>query len=280
MKKIITTAAMLVAASLALSGCSGGGARDAASQPQGQSTSASAPVSASPDTTTSDEANFENAIKFTKLSFRDEHDEAKELVAPDSPASKFLHHQQKHLESLELEATNYLTSDFEFKPDRAKRQIKIIEIPSPGMHEDPSGREPEEITHVWSAFQHAPDGKIISWTHKWGPIEKSLWSKPASDQALGLKATLVSAYHATNGNLTVITNLKASRKVEIYGATYVPAKGYRKDAIAYSSAYEFSKGDRYLAYFQFKKSEIGGKIRIEVTSESSYGDHAIELTIK
>jgi hypothetical protein len=269
MKKIISAAAMLTAAALALAGCSGGGASDHPAQSQSEPA-----VSTASDETPSAEpiGDFATAVKFTKLTHANEYREANQLVAPESPAARYLVHQVKIDKAQSI--AGYDASEEErpsVKPDPATGSIKI---------KFEKTEESPALSYVWKDFAFE-QGKITGWTGKSGPIQDVLWSRTTTDSKLSTRAKLESAYRGNNGNLYVVVELSASKGRGFGDAEYSARGGYRQ-AVLEQSASDLSKGEKTLAYFVFKNAKFGGTLHIPFYDEtgSSYGDWELELKIK
>jgi hypothetical protein len=262
-------AAAILGATLALVGCSGGGANDV-TQPQGEPTvSTPADETPTPGPVSDD---FSTAVKFTKLSHQNKHKEANGLVVPESPAARYLAHQVLITKAQSL--AGYDESEDEepsVKPDPATGSIKIK------FARTESG---SALSYTWRDFTFE-QGKITGWTGKSGPVKDVLWTRTTTDSKLSTKAKLESAYRSNSGNLYVVVELSASKGRGFGDAEYSAHDGYRQTVME-QNASDLAKGEKTLAYFTFKNAKFGGTLHIPFYDQtgSSYGDWELKLKIK
>ncbi len=257
-------AAAILGATLAMAGCSGGGANDAA-QPQGEVT-VSTPADETPAPSTS--SDFDTAVKFTKLVHKNDYEEAGELVKPESPAARYVAHQT--LTEKAERIAGYTRDDEEapgIKGDPATGTVKI-------KYED----EPK-TTYVWRDFTFE-QGKITGWVGKQGPVKDVLWSRESKDSALGATARLASAYRGSSGSMYMVVEFSAKRDVDLsYMPSYAAKDGYRQNASDFSGD-ELAKGEKTLVHYTFDDAKFGGKLRLKIASASGYDTANLELVIK
>jgi hypothetical protein len=257
-------AAAILGATLAMAGCSGGGANDAA-QPQGEVT-VSTPADQTPAPTTS--SDFDTAVKFTKLAHKSDYEEAGQLVKPESPAARYVAHRTLIRKAERI--AGYAGEDEEipsFKPDPATGSIKI------------KYDGEETLTYTWRDFTF-DQGKIIGWVGKQGPVQDVLWSRESKDSALGTTARLASAYRGNGGSMYMVVEFSAKRDVDLsYMPSYAAKDGYRQNASDFSGD-ELAKGEKTLVYYTFDDAKFGGKLRLKIASASGYDTANLELVIK
>ena len=261
-------AAAILGATLALAGCSGGGAGDPAQQTE-PTVSTPADEIPAPSPMSDD---FSTAARFTKLSHQNRHKEANALVVPESPAARYLAHQT--LINKAQSIAGYDQSEDEepsVKPDPATGSIKFKFAKTE--------REPA-LSYIWRDFTFE-QGKITGWTGKSGPVTDVLWTRTTTDSKLSTKAKLESAYRSNSGNLYIVVELSAGKSRGFGEAEYAAHGGYRQTVME-QNASDLSKGEKTLAYFTFKNAKFGGTLHIPFYDQtgSSYGDWALKLKIK
>ena len=212
-------AAAILGTTLALAGCSGGGAGDPAQQTE-PTVSTPADETPAPSPMSDD---FSTAVRFTKLSHQDRHKEANALVVPESPAARYLAHQTLITKAQSI--AGYDESEGEepsVKPDPATGSIKIK------FAKTESG---PALSYTWRDFTFE-QGKITGWTGKSGPVEDVLWTRTTTDSRLSTKAKLESAYRSNSGNLFVVVELSANKGRGFGDAEY---RGHSKECHQASS---------------------------------------------
>jgi hypothetical protein len=260
-------AGAILGATLALAGCSGGGASDHPVQ-QTEPTVSTPPDETPAPTPVSDD--FATAVKFTKLTHQSRYKEASGLVVPESPAARYLAHQTLMRKAQQIAGYNQ-SGDEEpsLKPDPTTGTIKI-------RYEDQSEGETK---YTWRDFTFE-QGKITGWTGASGPVKDVLWSRESKDSALGATAELASAYRTNAGNMDVVVEWCAKRDIDLsYEPSYSAKGGYRQHASDFN-ADELADGEKTLAYYTFDDAKFGGKLRLKIASASGYSTANLELAIK
>jgi hypothetical protein len=264
----ITKIAAAVLATLALAGCSGGGAKDQPAAVTEPSVSTPADSTPSPEPM----GDFATAVKFTKLAHQDKFKEANALVVPESPAERYLVFQVSSNKAYEIAGVDTTNDEPpKFTPDPAAGTIKIKVAKT---------EDSPAYSYVWRDFVYE-QGKIKSWTGKTGPVQDVLWTRTTTDSKLSTKAKLKSAYRANSGNLYAVVELSASRARGFGDAEYMAKGGYRQ-AVSEQNAADLSAGERTLAVFVIKGAKFGGVLHIPFYdgTGSSYGDWQLDLKIK
>ena len=205
--------------------------------------------------------NFNNALEFTRMVHLGKYGAAAGLVAPQSPAARYVAHQQAADKAQEINGDDATVNpdDYAFDPDPKDGTIKI---------DTGDG----ETVYTWKEFAYDANGKIVSWTGASGPVAKVLWSKESKASALGASARLVSAYRSNTGDMWVVVEWSAKRKVMINGSpSYSANGGYKQSPQSWSSQNELAAGEKTLAYYSFAGAKFGGKLRLDVDTPS-YSD--------
>ena len=108
-----------------------------------------------------------------------------------------------------------------------------------------------------------------------------LWSKESKDSALGASARLVSAYRSNAGDMWVVVEWSASRKVLISGSPSYSAKGgYKQAPESWSNQDELAAGEKTLAYYSFAGANFGGKLRLEADTPNYSKNETLVLNVK
>ncbi len=264
----VVSAAAAALLALTLGACSTGGAsaNQNGSVPEATPTVSTPLESPSP----ASRSNFDNAFELTRLVHFGKYGPAAALVSPESPAARYLAHQRAANKASEINGEDTTTNeeDYTFDADPEAGTIQI---------DTGDG----ETVYTWKDFAYDPSGKVLSWTGASGPVADVLWSKESKDSALGGSARLVSAYRSNAGDMWVVVEWSASRKVMINGSPSYSAKGgYKQEAESWSSQSELAAGEKTLAYYSFAGAKFGGKLRLDVNSPSYSKSETLVLNVR
>lgn len=185
MKKTLAITGITLAAIVGLSACS---QPNVTVTPQA---SASATVSSEKPAADS----WDNVTAFVKAQWDNRTKESLQYVSPGSPAEKYADYQ---IAVHEAERTNGAPSDdtaFTYLDDASEGTVTVT--------------YPDGTEVVWSDFKVDPQGKIVSWTGKSGPLEDALWTKDQTVHASDTDVELVGAYRANGGSLYIVLDVAA-----------------------------------------------------------------------
>ena len=276
MKK--TALAILTAALLGLSACSGGsGGAQASQAPSGDVTVSTPPDTPTPSPTPTEDPNkdFKTAVEFTTLTHNDEHAEAARLVKPESPAARYLAHQTLAAKAEKIGGAPDNDEVPTIKSDAKTQSIKVTFAADEPV-EGEKAKKP--LTYTWKDFTF-DDGKITGWTGKSGPVKNVLWTRETTAAAKGRKAVLKSAYKANSGALVIVVELSSKVATGFTYGEYAANGGYRQEVSdQYDS--ELSKGEKTLAEFVVPDAPFGGKLHIPFTDAEGFDQGEMLLTIK
>ena len=155
--KVSAAAAALLA--LTLGACSSGGASATRNGSVPEATPTVSTPAESPSAPS--ESNFSNALEFTRMTHFDKYGPAAALAAPESPAARYLAHQEATNKAQQIngdDTTNTAEDDYAFDADPDAGTIKI---------DTGDG----ETVYTWKDFSYDPR-KIVSWTGASGPVAK------------------------------------------------------------------------------------------------------------
>lgn len=233
------------------------------------STPADSPTEVAPSTASEPSNNqFATAVEFSRLVWNGEDEQAGAMVADNSAAARYIVHQINNGKALRVDGRDIEAGTYAIKGDD-KTGVVTIEP------------EDDDTSYVWKAFTFDSASKITGWTTPNGPVGKVLWSRESSDESVGAKGRLVSAYRATAGTMAIVVEMSATKTVQLgYTAEYAPTGEYKQKSSDQSSIDSLAKGEKALLYFEFEDAKFGGKLTIPVTSGKNYDSGTITLRIR
>jgi hypothetical protein len=254
--------AAALAASLLLTGCSGGIAGSVTENPD-----------AAPEATTANPAApsssdyLASALKFTRLVHLGKHSQAQSLVEPNSPAARYIAHQLADTKAYKIDGLGDSNVEGDWKISGDEKTGKVRIKPSDGS-----------ASYTWEQFTYSGAGNITGWTGASGPIESALWTRESSDTGLGVTVRLVSAYRTNIGAMRMVVDYSTKRDVELsYTASYAARGGDRQDATEQSSQNELEEGEETVTHYSFADATFGGTLRLKVVSIE--GGQAADLVL-
>ena len=240
-----------LAASLLLTGCSGGIAGSGAENPE-----AAPEASTANPTAPSSRDYFASALKFTRLVHLGEHTRAGSLVEPSSPAARYIAHQLADTRAYKIDGLGDSNVESDWTIDGDDKTGKVRIKPSDGS-----------ASYTWERFTYSAAGKITGWTGASGPIESALWTRESQDSELGVTVRLVSAYRTNIGAMRMVVDYSTNRDVDLsYTASYAARGGDRQNSTEQSSPSELDKGEETFTHYSFADAKFGGTLRMKVAS--------------
>lgn len=265
---VVATATLAV---LCLGACSGGGSpTEQAAAPVTPKISTPVDSPSTPPATASAPSNnqFTKAVEFSRLVWNGEDEQAGALVADNTPAARYIVHQINYDKALRVSGLDNEIVGYTIKGDEKTGAVSI------------EGEDDDE-TFVWKSFTFDSAGKVTGWSTPNGPIAKILWSRESSDESVGAKGRLVSAYRTTSGGVTMVVEMSATKTVQLgYTAEYAPTGDYKQQSTDQSSIDSLAKGEKTLLYYYFEDAKFGGKLTIPVSSGKNYDSGTITLRIR
>ncbi|HSU36544.1 MAG TPA: hypothetical protein VLJ88_12875 [Propionibacteriaceae bacterium] len=258
--------AAVLAASLLLSGCSGGMAGSGTGNP-GAAPEAS---TANPTTAPPSSDYFASALTFTRLVHLGKHSQARSLVEPNSPAARYIAHQLADTKAYKVDglSDSNVENDWTIAGDEETGKVRIK--PSDGS-----------ASYTWEQFTYSGAGKITGWTGASGPIESALWTRGSSDTGLGVTARLVSAYRTNIGAMRMVVDYSTDRDVDLsFTASYAARGGSRQNSTEQSFANELDKGKKTFTHYSFADATFGGTLRLKVASMNGSETANLVLAIR
>ena len=254
-----------LAASLLLTGCSGGIAASGTENPQ----AAPEATTANPTAPSSSDY-FASALEFTRLVHLGKHSQARSVVEPNSPAARYITHQLADTKAYKIDGLgdSNVEGDWRISGDEKTGKVRIK--PSDGS-----------ASYTWDEFTYSGAGKITGWTGASGPIEAALWTRESSDTGLGVTVRLVSAYRTNIGAMRMVVDYSTKRDVDLsYTASYAVRGGSRQNSTEQSSKNELEKGKETFTHYSFDDAQFGGTLRLKVASMNGSETANLVLAIR
>lgn len=246
------------------SGCTGN-ARDTADtivSASAPTQSASTSASVAP-TEGSAQISWETVADFVSASHEADYETAFRLAAPDSPAYRYVLHQQAAHEAQVTSGNAPENLDYTIEANQDAGTVSIDYTDNDG---DPAG-------YTWSDFKVDDRGRVYSWTGKSGPVADVLWSKDSHVTVAGTNVSLVSAYRANSGDLYVVLDVSPSKFAlsPDYEPTFVGADKRTREATAAIVPDRIDKGTSGYLMYVFQGAKFGGTVTVNI-QDGGYND--------